>query len=121
MGKAFWYASDSGDVVSSPLYYNVYPDWVVTWNAKGFAALHDGQSWTLLNERSTYLFGDADDCPYEQDLYGCGRTFPHAFGSADSRLFTTYLLIRPVGDQLTNDFAKILIAIEELGKDEIAD
>ncbi len=121
MGEGFWYASGNGDVVSSRFYYNAYPDWVVTWNAKGFAASHDGQSWTLLNECSTYLFGDADHRPYEQELYGYGGTFPRAFGGAYSRLVTTYLLISPVEDQLTNDFAKTLIASEELGKDEIAD
>ena len=121
MGKAFWYSTDTGDFVTSRFYYEAYPEWVSRWNAKGLAASHDGQSWTLLNDRSTYLFGDADDRPYEQDLYGYGRTFPHAFGSADSAQFRTYLLVSPIGDRLTNDFAKTLIANEELGQDDVPD
>ncbi len=120
-GKAFWYSTDSGDFVSSGYYYKAYPDWVANWNAKGLAALHDGQSWNLLNEPSTYLFGSADDRPYERDLKDCGRTFPHAFGSAESTLFTTYLLVSPVVDQLTNDFAKTVIASEGLGQDDVPD
>jgi predicted AlkP superfamily pyrophosphatase or phosphodiesterase len=120
-GKAFWYSTDSGDFVSSSYYYKAYPDWVANWNAKELAASHEGQSWYLLNEPSTYLFANSDDRPYERDLYGYGRTFPHAFGSADSKLFTTYLLVSPVGDQLTNDFAKAVIANEGLGQDDVPD
>ena len=120
-GKAFWYSTDSGDFVSSRYYYDAYPEWAVNWNAKGLAASHEGQSWNLLNDSSTYLFGAADDRPYEQDLRGYGRTFPHSFGPADSKLFTTYLFVSPVGDRLTNDFAKTVIAEERLGQDDVPD
>jgi hypothetical protein len=51
-----------------------------------------------------YLFGEADDRDYEADLAGFGRIFPHAYGQADDRYFTTKLTLSPAGDELTLDF-----------------
>ena len=120
-GKAFWFSSDSGDYVTSRYYYDTYPDWAATWNAKRIAESHAGKMWTLLNKPSTYLLAEFDDRPYETDLKGYGRTFPHPFGKADSELFNTLLFVSPVGDRLTSDFAKALIANEALGQDDVPD
>jgi predicted AlkP superfamily pyrophosphatase or phosphodiesterase len=120
-GKAFWYSSNTGDYVTSSYYYKAYPDWVVKWNAKRLAASFAGKKWTLLNKPSSYLLAKFDDRPYETDLKGYGRTFPHPFGKADSKLFPTLLFVSPVGDQLTNEFAKTLIENEGLGQDDVPD
>ena len=120
-GKAFWFSTDTGDYVTSSYYYSAYPDWVVKWNAKRLAESHAGKMWTLLNEPSTYLLAGSDDRPYETDLKGYGRTFPHPFGAAEGKLFNTLLFVSPVGDRLTNDFAKALIANEGLGQDDVPD
>jgi len=120
-GKAFWYSSDTGDYVTSSFYYKAYPDWVVKWNAKRLAASNAGKKWTLLNKPSSYLLANFDDRPYETDLKGYGRTFPHPFGKVDSKLFPTLLFVSPVGDQLTNEFAKTLIENEGLGLDNVPD
>jgi predicted AlkP superfamily pyrophosphatase or phosphodiesterase len=120
-GKAFWYSTDTGDYVTSSYYYSVYPDWVAEWNAKRLAESHAGKTWSLLNKPSTYLLAGSDDRPYETDLKGYGRTFPHPFGEADSKLFNTLLFVSPVGDQLTNDIAKTLIENEGLGQDDVPD
>jgi hypothetical protein len=78
--------------------------------------LHDGGS---------YLCGDADDQPWEMDAAGFGRTFPHAYGPGsddkDGKYFTNYLTFSPAGDELTLDFAKALIAAEDLGGDPVTD
>ena len=120
-GKAFWFSTNTGDFVTSTYYYDTYPDWVFKWNdlrqAKGYA----GKSWALLNDPSTYLLADQDDRPYEADLKGYGRVFPHPFGQADDKLLYTRILISPIGDQLTLDFCKSLITHEQLGQDEIPD
>jgi predicted AlkP superfamily pyrophosphatase or phosphodiesterase len=120
-GKAFWFSTDTGDYVTSSYYYDAYPDWVVKWNAKRLAASNADKKWTLLNKPSSYLLAKFDARPYETDLKGYGRTFPHPFGKADSKLFPTLLFVSPVGDQLTNDFAKALIENEGLGQDDIPD
>jgi hypothetical protein len=120
-GKAFWFSKASGEFVTSNYYYDQYPDWVTEWNARILASSYAGKSWELTHPSSKYLFGDADDRPYETDLAGFGRVFPHAYGSADDKYFTTKLTLSPAGDELTLDFAKTLLDEEQLGQDDVPD
>jgi len=121
VGKAFWYSTNTGDFVTSSYYYDIYPDWVEQWNAQRKTEGYAGKSWTLLNNASSYLLGGQDNRPYEADLKGYGRVFPHPFGQADDKLFATRILVSPVGDQLTLDFSKALMQHEQLGQDDIPD
>jgi len=120
-GKAFWFSKVGGEFVTSSYYYDAYPDWVTAWNARKPAQAYAGTSWELLQDPSRYLFGDSDDREYETDFPGFGRTFPHPYGEADDRYFTTRLTLSPAGDELTLDFAKALIDHEQLGRDEVPD
>ena len=120
-GTAYWFSKKAGEFVTSTYYADAYPQWVVDWNHRRLPFEHAGTSWQLDRERSTYLFGDADDQPCETDVAGFGRTFPHSFGPADSPYFTTFLTLSPVGDELTLDFAKTLIFNEGLGADAVPD
>ena len=120
-GKAFWFSKAAGEFVTSRYYYDAYPQWVSDWNAQKPALKYADTSWELLHEPSSYQFGDADDREYETDFPGFGRTFPHPFGAADDKYFTTRLTLSPAGDQLTLAFAKVLIENEQLGQDEIPD
>lgn len=121
VGKAFWYSTDNGDFQTSDYYYKAYPKWVSDWNAKRQAEGLSGAAWSLQNERSTYLLGAHDDRPFETDLKGYGRVFPHQFGTREDSLFFTRILISPEGDRLTADFAKALVTAERLGSDDIPD
>jgi hypothetical protein len=87
VGKAFWYSTNTGDFVTSTYYYDAYPDWVSKWNAQRKTERYVGESWSLLNDSSAYLLASQDDRPYEADLKGYGRVFPHPFGQADDKLF----------------------------------
>jgi predicted AlkP superfamily pyrophosphatase or phosphodiesterase len=120
-GKAFWFSKSSGEFVTSSYYYDRYPAWVDAWNARKPAAAYAGKSWELMYELSSYLFGEADDREYETDFPGYGRTFPHPYGAADDKYFNTRLTLGPAGDALTLDFAKTLLANEQLGQDAIPD
>jgi arylsulfatase A-like enzyme len=120
-GKAFWFSKAGGEFVTSSYYYDRYPAWVERWNQQRLPFEYAGQSWNLLDDRSTYLFGDADDSAWETDLAGFGRTFPHPFGDADGLYFTTLLTLSPAADRFTADFAKTLIENEQLGQDDIPD
>jgi predicted AlkP superfamily pyrophosphatase or phosphodiesterase len=120
-GKAFWFSKATGSFVTSDYYYNEYPDWVSSWNAKRLADAYAETSWDLLQPRGDYLFGAADDRPWEIDLAGFGRTFPHPYGAADGPYYTALLTVSPAGDELTLDFAKTLIDAEELGQDATPD
>jgi predicted AlkP superfamily pyrophosphatase or phosphodiesterase len=120
-GKAFWFSKSSGEFVTSSYYYQQYPAWVSEWNAGKAALAYAGKSWQLMHPASAYLFGDADDQPFETDFPGYGRSFPHEYGSADDKYFTTRLTLSPAGDELTLDFATTLLDNEQLGQDEIPD
>ncbi|MCP4010794.1 MAG: alkaline phosphatase family protein, partial [Proteobacteria bacterium] len=120
-GKAFWFSKAGGEFVTSNYYYDTYPQWVSTWNAAKPASLYADKQWELMYPSEKYLFGDADDRDYETDFPGFGRVFPHAYGQADDKYFTTRLTLSPAGDELTLDFAKALFEAEQLGEDEVPD
>ena len=120
-GKAFWFSKAKGTFVTSSYYYDVYPEWVNAWNAARPADAWANSSWELTNARDTYTHGDRDDREYETSLPGWGRTFPHAYGPADSKYYTTFLTLSPAGDELTLDFAKAVIEHEGLGQDDVTD
>jgi predicted AlkP superfamily pyrophosphatase or phosphodiesterase len=120
-GKAFWFSKASGEFVTSSYYYDRYPDWVNAWNRQKLPAAYSDKSWELMHDKSTYLFGDADDKRWETDLGGYGRVFPHAYGPASGKHFTTRLTLSPAGDELTLSFAKALIDAEQIGQDEVTD
>jgi len=120
-GKAFWVSTNSGDFITSAYYYDAYPEWVTTWNAQRKAEAFAGQQWVLLNEIDSYLLAHQDDRPYETDLRGYGRVFPHQFGGVDDKLLFTQVITSPQGDRLTADFAGHLLVSEQLGRDGVPD
>ena len=120
-GKAFWMSTNSGDFITSTYYYETYPEWVTQWNAQRKAESLAASQWQLLNNSNTYLLAHQDDRPYETDLRGYGRVFPHQFGNADNKLLYTQVVASPYGDKLTADFARQLLVNEKLGRDNIPD
>lgn len=120
-GTAYWFSKAGGEFVSSSYYLPHYPDWVSAWNQQQYPQRYANTSWQLLDEASTYLFGDSDDRPWETDVGGFGRTFPHDYGDGSSPYFTTWLTLSPAGDELVVDFAKEALRAEQLGKDDITD
>ncbi|NVK40294.1 MAG: alkaline phosphatase family protein [Oceanospirillaceae bacterium] len=120
-GKAFWFSKATGEFVTSSYYYDAYPEWVTAWNAGKPVQAYAGRSWELMQDASRYLFGDSDEREYEIDFPGFGRSFPHAYGAADDKYFTTRLTLSPAGDELTLKFAKALLDNEQLGQDEVPD
>jgi predicted AlkP superfamily pyrophosphatase or phosphodiesterase len=120
-GKAFWFSKASGEFITSSYYYDAYPEWVTAWNARKPAQAWAGTSWELMHDPSGYLHGSRDDRGYETDFPGFGRTFPHPYGPADDKYYTTRLTLSPAGDELVLDFAQTLIDSAGLGKDAVPD
>ncbi len=120
-GTAYWFSKAGGEFVTSRYYLDRYPEWVLEHNAGRPAERFAGSSWTLLHDIETYDFADADDQPWETDVAGFGRTFPHSFGDGTSRYFTTWLTLSPAGDRLVLDFAKRALVEEQLGVDDVTD
>jgi predicted AlkP superfamily pyrophosphatase or phosphodiesterase len=120
-GKAFWFSKAKGEFVTSTYYYDAYPQWVNEWNQKKVPLAYADTSWDLMHDKSTYTYGNFDDMPYETNLPGYGVVFPHPFGKADGKMFTTLLTLSPAGDELCLKFAQELLVKEGLGQDEITD
>jgi predicted AlkP superfamily pyrophosphatase or phosphodiesterase len=120
-GTAYWYSTNTGDFQSSAYYMDKYPDWVNNWNGQRRAEKLDRTQWQLMLDGDRYRPGRKDDRPYEVDLKGYSRTFPHPFGPADHPLFFTRVLVSPEGDRLLLDFGKALIEAEQIGQDEVTD
>ena len=120
-GKAFWFSTNTGDFQTSSYYYKTYPEWVEKWNSERLTDKYSGKYWNLLNESSTYLHGSHDDRPYEADLNGYGRVFPHPFGHKDDKYFYTRILVSPVIDQLILEFSKRLIINEKIAQNSVTD
>ncbi len=120
-GKAFWFSKSSGQFVTSSYYYDAYPEWVTAWNARGAVQAWAGTSWELMHDVSRYMHGGRDDRDYETDFPGFGRTFPHPYGPAGDKYYTTRLTLSPAGDELVLNFARMLIDNERLGEDAVPD
>ena len=120
-GIAYWFSKASGEFVTSSYYLDRYPDWVNAFNSAGHPQHYAGTEWSLLNDRTSYLYGDADDKAWETALPGWGRVFPHSYGPTTGKYFTTLLTLSPAGDELTLDFALELLDREKLGDDEVVD
>ncbi|MFT7668685.1 MAG: putative AlkP superfamily pyrophosphatase or phosphodiesterase [Planctomycetota bacterium] len=120
-GTAYWFSKGTGEFVTSSYYRDDYPEWVTEWNAKKKPEYYASHPWTLSLTQDSYLFGDRDDRPFETELADFGRVFPHSYGDAGGKYYTTLLTISPAGDELTLDFAKSLFAAEDLGADDVTD
>ncbi len=120
-GKAFWFSKATNEFITSSYYYEKYPNWVTDWNKQKMPARYADKSWELSVDQSKYIFGSQDDQPWEMDVAGFGRTFPHKYGPADSKYLGNFLIFSPAGDELTLDFAKALIVAEDIGKDDVTD
>ncbi|MCF6171210.1 MAG: alkaline phosphatase family protein [Bacteroidales bacterium] len=120
-GKAFWFSKPKGEFITSSYYYKEYPKWVKQWNKRKFPDTYNKKAWKLMHDKSTYLYGKEDDQPWEMDMAGFGRTFPHEYGPADGAYYGSYLTFSPAGDEITLEFAKALIEAEDIGQDDITD
>ena len=120
-GTAYWFSKASGEFVTSTYYRDRYPDWVTAFNAAKPAQRFANTAWELLHGKGSYLFGESDDRPWEADVGGFGRVFPHAYGDGKSPYFTTWLTLSPAGDRIVLDFAKQALVEEQLGADETTD
>ncbi len=94
-GTAYWFSKATGEFVTSTYYLDEYPEWVNEFNEAKPAQQFAGTEWQLLHDQTSYLFGDSDDRPWESDVGGFGRTFPHSFGDGSSKYFTTWLTLSP--------------------------
>lgn len=124
LGKAYWWSSATGRFITTTYYMKDYPDWVKQFNEGRPADKYFGKEWTRLVSESAYARSARDNRPYETDMKGNGRTFPHRItGGLDKpgRDFYEALEWTPFADEVTLEFAKAAVVHEQLGKRGVPD
>lgn len=115
-GTAYWI--DDSIVVSSTYYMNELPSWVVEFNQSGIFQKYFGLVWTELMPEVAAKICDEDDVPYETNLYGMGRAFPHKIVGKDStRITPSYynrLSCSPFATEVLLEFARTVFVRESL-------
>ena len=115
-GQAWWYSTSTGQYVTSTWYTDAYPDWVADWNKARPADRFKGGAWTLLHDRSSYIFAEQDNREFEKGEGVYGRTFPHTLDFGDDYTFYSVLRYSPMADELTLDFVRELVKAEKIGQ-----
>lgn len=122
MGTAYFFSDVTGEMTTSTYYAKELPDWVKRWNSRKLADAAFNTKWERLLPAASYP--NPDDSPYEADLKGMGRTFPHTINgklSAPGGSYYEALTATPIGLDLEMDFVKAALDGEQLGKHEGTD
>lgn len=122
-GTAYWI--DDSVVVTSTYYMNELPSWVNEFNRSGIFQKYFGRVWNELRPDIAKRICDDDDVPYEADLYGFGRAFPHKIFGKDSTRITPSYYARvdgsPFSTEILLDFARAVCERESLGTRNVTD
>jgi predicted AlkP superfamily pyrophosphatase or phosphodiesterase len=117
--QVFWFSFRHYGFTTSTHYMEQLPEWVARVNARLGARSWAGVVWNPLRDLSG-LVSQADDAPFEGDMFGLGRAFPHKIpDSEEDARFA--LSATPFGDEMTLDLAREAVAEFQMGRDEIPD
>lgn len=122
LGRAYFFSDQTGEFTTSTFYAKDLPDWVKDWNKKKLADAGFNKPWERLLPAESYP--TPDDSPYEADLKGLGRVFPHSVNGklqAPGPAFYETISYVPLGLDLTMDFVRAALAGEQLGKRGVTD
>lgn len=122
LGRAYFFSDQTGEFTTSTYYAKDLPDWVKDWNKKKLADAGFNKPWERLLPVESYP--TIDDSPYEADLKGLGRVFPHTVNGklqAPGPAFYETISYVPLGLDLTMDFVRAALAGEQLGKRGVTD
>jgi predicted AlkP superfamily pyrophosphatase or phosphodiesterase len=119
---AYWYDSNTGNLVSSTYYFTDLPEWVKKFNREQRPDRFFGKRWEKLLPESAYQRSDTDDPSYEKT--SMGNKFPHTITGGEEapgpRFFNRFEYTPFANDYLA-EFARAAIENEKLGADDITD
>ncbi|SFF28457.1 alkaline phosphatase family protein [Sunxiuqinia elliptica] len=119
---AYWMDEQTGNMISSSYFVDQFPDWVRTFNDKGFAEMYVNRDWETLLPSTSYTESLADDYVLEPGYYEKWNTLPYNLSKLKSRAGSYKILkTTPFGNTMVKDFALALIEAEELGQDHTPD
>jgi predicted AlkP superfamily pyrophosphatase or phosphodiesterase len=125
---AYWFSTDTGNMMSSTYYFNDVPEWVTRFNSRRLTDKWFGARWERLlpNEAEYLKRAGKDDVAWENLDKSSHDTnfFPHVItGGADKpgRSFYKALDYTPFSNDLLVAFAEEAITNEKLGADSDPD
>src|SRR5256886_7365239 len=125
---AYWFSTDSGNMMASTYCFNDVPEWVPRFNSRRLADKWFGARWDRLlpNEAEYLKRAGKDDVPWENLDKSSNDTnyFPHVItgGAATaSRAFYKALDYTPFSNDVLVAFAEEAITNERLGGDADTD
>lgn len=123
---AYWFSTNTGNMVSSTYYFNHLPEWVERFNQKRMANKFFGAKWDRLLPEAEYLKRAGADAPGWEDI-GAAKdtnTFPHIItggASEPGKAFYNALDYSPFSNDILVAFAEEAIKSEALGADSDTD
>jgi hypothetical protein len=119
---AYWFDFESGRMISSSFYVNMFPDWVRLFNSENYAEKYSYRNWTTLLPEIDYTESLRDDYELEKGYFGSYKTFPHTISKylKESGNFTPFKTT-PSANMMIKDFALQILQNEDIGNDEYPD
>jgi predicted AlkP superfamily pyrophosphatase or phosphodiesterase len=117
---AFW-LSKAGHWITSNAYRTEVPAYLRSSNPLGPGARFSGKTWDLLYERRHYQHPEKEDSLGEGPPAGMKGDFPHTIAEAGTKNFLRQMEVSPFGNDLAIEAARLILADEELGKDDYPD
>jgi hypothetical protein len=74
---AYWFDVESGRMISSSFYVNMFPDWVRLFNSENYAEKYSYRNWSPLLPELDYTESLRDDYELEKGYFGSYKIFPH--------------------------------------------
>lgn len=123
---AYWFSTNTGNIVSSTYYFRSLPEWVGRFNKTRMADKFFGAKWDRLLPEAEYLKRAGADAPGWEDIDTATdtNTFPHVItggAKAPGKDFYKALDYSPFGNEILVAFSEEAIARESLGADADTD
>lgn len=119
-GKSFWYDKSSGNMISSSFFFSQLPDYAQRFNRSGVKNSFVNKQWDLSLPAQQYKNSSANRT-FQIPPKGFNQGFPHQLPDKADKLYYSMLTYTPYGDELTAEFARMLIDEHQLGKGEYTD
>jgi predicted AlkP superfamily pyrophosphatase or phosphodiesterase len=124
LGSAYFFSDAAGEMTTSTYYRKELPPWAVTFNAQKLPDAAFGKAWQRALPVGAYALSGPDDSPYEGDVLGLHRTFPHPVnggGQKPGPKFYEAFTTTPFGIDYEFAFARAAVEGEKLGARGVTD
>lgn len=119
-GQVWWFDTDAGGFVTSTYYRDRTPPWIDRFHDEVLLPLAADSVWTSRVPSALLARSDPDTADHEGDE--ASPVFPHRFGQAGERThFWEWFERTPMLDEATLELARIVVAEEGLGTDDVPD